>query len=187
MFPIATGRSPAYLEHGLHPEPLDSQQAIEDRVCTKYGLNLYDAATWQIGLALRNEFEVQEVYLRQILFGSTTGRQDDIGGIKDIRGDTKDFKYGPSKILGTALEKVVMPGNASNPTTADGTVKTIPGAYFYRMIAPCYKCEDPLIGKYAESFQVQQDGDARQRPSVGCRRRDRVERLEAHRAPPPYS
>ena len=37
--------------------------------------------------------------------------------------------------------------------TADGSVKTIPGAYFYRMIAPCYKCDDPLIGKYAESFR----------------------------------
>ena len=75
-------RSPKYMTPGLHPVPLDGQEAIEDRVSTQYGLNLYDGGTWEIALALSNEFELQDVYNRQILYGSTTGRQGDIGGLK---------------------------------------------------------------------------------------------------------
>ena len=56
------------------------------------GLNLYDGATWEIGLALQNEFEVPDSYNAEVLFSSTTGRDGTVGGLKDIRGDTKDFK-----------------------------------------------------------------------------------------------
>ena len=70
------------MTRGTHPEPLDGKEAVEDRVCSVFGLNLYDAGTWTIALALQNEFEIQRVYNRQILYGSTTGRQDDIGGLK---------------------------------------------------------------------------------------------------------
>ena len=34
---------------------------------------------------------------------------DDIGGLKDIRGDTGDFHYGAKKVLGSALAKMTMP------------------------------------------------------------------------------
>ena len=105
-------------------------QAIEDRVSTQYGLNLYDGGTWEIALALSNEFELQDVYNRQILYGSTTGRQDDIGGLKDIRGDTADFKYGAGAVAGDSLAKVSLPGIAKNPN--DATETSIPGAFYYR-------------------------------------------------------
>ena len=32
--------------------PLDSEIAIQERTLTRYGLNLYDGATWEIALAL---------------------------------------------------------------------------------------------------------------------------------------
>jgi hypothetical protein len=41
----------------------------------------------------------------------------------------------------------------SNPNEKGGKNHKIQGAFFYRMIAPCYRCEDPLIGKYADSFR----------------------------------
>ena len=146
-------RSEAYMTRGTHPEPLDGKEAIEDRVCSTYGLNLYDAGTWSIGLALQNEFEIQRVYNRQILYSSTTGRMDEVGGIKDIRGDTTDFKYGKGQVIGASLEMVTMPANMSNPMEKGGKNHKIQGAFFYRMIAPCYRCVDPLIGGYAESFR----------------------------------
>jgi hypothetical protein len=99
-------RSEAYLTRGTHPEPLDSMESIEDRVCSAYGLNLYDAGTWSIALGLQNEFEVPEVYNDQILYSSTTGRMDDVGGIKDIRGDTDDFHYGKGMVTGSSLAMV---------------------------------------------------------------------------------
>lgn len=149
-------RSEAYMTRGTHPEPLDGKEAIEDRVCSVFGLNLYDAGTWTIALALQNEFEIQEVYNRQILYSSTTGRMDEVGGIKDIRGDTSDFKYGKGQVVGASLEMVTMPANMSNPMEKGGKNHKIQGAFFYRMIAPCYRCEDPLIGNYAESFRYNQ-------------------------------
>ena len=72
-------RGCADMTRGTHPEPLDGKEAVEDRVCSVYGLNLYDAGTWSIALALQNEFEIQRVYNRQILYSSTTGRMDEIG------------------------------------------------------------------------------------------------------------
>ena len=146
-------RSEAYLTRGTHPEPLDGREAIEDRVCSAYGLNLYDAGTWTIGLGLLNEFEVSNVYQNQILYSSTTGRMDDVGGIKDIRGDTDDFHYGKGQITGSSLSMVTMPGNMSNPNEKGGKNHKIQGAFFYRMIAACYRCTDPLIGAYADSFR----------------------------------
>jgi hypothetical protein len=146
-------RSEAYLTRGTHPEPLDGKEAIEDRVCSAFGLNLYDAGTWTIGLALQSEFEIPRVYENQILYSSTTGRMDDIGGIKDIRGDTDDFHYGKGQVLGSSLAMVTMPGNMSNPNEKGGKNHKIQGAFFYRMIAPCYRCTDPLIGAYADSFR----------------------------------
>jgi len=145
-------RSDVYLQPGLHPSPLDSQESIEDRISSKYGLNLYDAATWEIGLALQHEHEIQDVYHRQVLFQSTTGRSISPGGTKDIRADTKDYHYGPQKILGTEISKVTLPGNSTNPNDDTNKKTQINGAYFFRMVSTCYKCKDPLIGDYAKSF-----------------------------------
>jgi hypothetical protein len=163
--PATYFREELYIRSGLHPHPLDGKDAIQDRINSYYGLNLYDAGTWEIALALRNEWELQQVYENQILYGSTTGRVDNVGGLKDIRADTDDFEYGPDKTIGSSLDKVKMPGNASNPNTKGGEDHTIPGAFFYRMVAPCYMCEDPLIGAYAESYRYNETKDKGKGPS----------------------
>lgn len=149
-------RSRAYME--LHANPLDGQQSIEDRVSTKFGLNLYDAATWEIALGLQNHFEIPAVYNKEVLYGSTTGRAAPLpGGLKNIRANSQDYKYGQSGTPGDSIEKVTMPGGYANPTSQDNTNKKIEGSFFFRMISDCYLCEDPLIGPYAKSFQYKHD------------------------------
>lgn len=118
------------------------------RTCTKYGLNLYDGAVWELALMVDGEFELQGSYERQVLYCSTTGR-DNIG-LKDIRADTPDFRYGVNGISGEALDKVLLPGNCSNPN--DDNSNEMPGAFFFRMVTNTYTMTDPILGNYAQSF-----------------------------------
>lgn len=60
-----------------------------------------------------------------------------------------------------------MPANRSNPNSADNSLKTIPGAYFFRMVSTCYTCKDPLIGSYAKSFQYKKNTSDPNAPSAG--------------------
>ncbi len=148
--PSAFWRSEKYLPPYYHSNPIDGQVAIEDRVCTHFGLNLYDAATWEIALGLQGEFEIPNAYEYQILYASSTGTDNTVGGLADIRSDTNQFLYGRNQIPGSSLQRVTMPGNQTNPK--DGS-KTIPGALFFRMISAYYTTEDPLIGPYSTSFR----------------------------------
>ena len=50
-------------------------------------------------------------------------------GIKDIRGDTSDFKYGKGQVVGSTLEMVTMPANMSNPMEKGGKNHKIQGAF----------------------------------------------------------
>lgn len=142
-------RSNAYLSPGLHPVPLDSQVAIEDRVCTKFGLNLYDGATWEIGLSLQGEVELPRVYERTVLYSCSTGTNQNVGGLADIKADSSMFLYGPKQTPGSALKRMPMIGNYSNPSDQSNTM---PGAFYFRMISQAYITEDPLIGSYARAF-----------------------------------
>eukprot|EP01096_Ripella_sp_DP13-Kostka_P002017 TRINITY_DN1264_c0_g3_i1.p1 TRINITY_DN1264_c0_g3~~TRINITY_DN1264_c0_g3_i1.p1 ORF type:complete len:622 (+),score=232.38 TRINITY_DN1264_c0_g3_i1:100-1866(+) len=143
-------RSEKYLPTHLHSNPIDGQEAIEDRVCTHFGLNLYDAATWEIALGLQGEFEIPNAYENSVLYASSTGTDNTVGGLADIRSDTSQYLYGRSQIPGSSLQRVTMPGNQTNPI--DGS-HTIAGAFFFRMISAYYVTEDPLIGSYARSFR----------------------------------
>jgi len=141
--------SPAYLNYSQHAQPIDGMVAIQDRTCTKFGLNLYDGAVWELALMVDGEFELQESYERQVLYCSTTGR-DNIG-LKDIRADTPDFRYGVNGVSGEALDKVLLPGNCSSPN--DDNSNTMPGAFMFRMVSNTYTLTDPILGNYAESFK----------------------------------
>merc|ERR1711968_396605 len=52
--------------------PLDNQTAVQDRTCTKYGLNLYDAATFTMALTLRGASNVANMYQKNVLYLSST-------------------------------------------------------------------------------------------------------------------
>eukprot|EP01102_Stenamoeba_stenopodia_P001536 TRINITY_DN1133_c0_g1_i2.p1 TRINITY_DN1133_c0_g1~~TRINITY_DN1133_c0_g1_i2.p1 ORF type:complete len:648 (+),score=165.19 TRINITY_DN1133_c0_g1_i2:65-2008(+) len=154
----------AYLDIGAidpfgNPVPLDSQIAIQERTLTRYGLNLYDGATWEIALALSGLGAVAEIYENTVLYTSSTGANPQIGGIIDIRGDTSFYSYGPKGVNGPDLTLVALPGNVSRvPSDGNGnpekqSVKNIPGAYFYRMIGPNYSMNDPYLGYYAWTWQ----------------------------------
>lgn len=94
--------------------PLDSEIAIQERTLTRYGLNLYDGATWEIALALEGVLrvfiyiilnhhdciliifhhsglaDVALIYESNILYPASTGGNANIGGIIDIRSDTEE-------------------------------------------------------------------------------------------------
>lgn len=160
--------SKTYLEAGAFnsngtKEPLDSIIAIQERTLTRFGLNLYDAATWEMALALYNRPDVGEVYERNILYTGGTGAggraNGNPGGLASIRGDLDGFSYGPTKIAASTLKQITYPGNVTHFTqdpsgkpSKDG-VKKGPGAMFYRMIAPKYQMIDPMDGNYANSWK----------------------------------
>jgi len=138
--------------------PLDSEIAIQERTLTRYGLNLYDGATWEIALALEGLGHISTIYEANILYPGSTGSNANIGGIIDIRSDTADFNYGSSGVSGTDLPMITLPGNTSrvvavngNPT--DTTSQTQPGAFFYRMIGPKYFMTDPFTGDYGNAWK----------------------------------
>lgn len=105
---------------------------------------------WELGLAVSGELEIQRMYERQILYTSSTGKDNQPGGLKDLRADSDDFHYGASKTAGNALDKVTLPANETNPSE-DGSHE-MPGALFYRMVSAHYVVPDPLMGSYAEAF-----------------------------------
>ena len=113
----------AFDQNGNHTQ-LDSMIGIQERTLTRFGLNLYDAATWQIALSLWNLYDVAFIYENNILYTSTTGAAGDDngqpGGITDIRADSSDFQYGPSKISGSALKTVTYPGNMTHFPAVNG-------------------------------------------------------------------
>lgn len=138
--------------------PLDSEIAIQERTLTRYGLNLYDGATWQIALALEGLADLAVAYESNILYPSSTGANANIGGIVDIRSDTPDYLYGSSQIAGADLPMITLPGNVTrvlsqggNPTTE--TSQKQAGALFYRMIGPKYFMTDPYTGDYANAWK----------------------------------
>eukprot|EP01013_Petalomonas_cantuscygni_P020775 TRINITY_DN3945_c0_g1_i1.p1 TRINITY_DN3945_c0_g1~~TRINITY_DN3945_c0_g1_i1.p1 ORF type:complete len:686 (-),score=180.94 TRINITY_DN3945_c0_g1_i1:1159-3216(-) len=143
---------------------LDSAIAVQERTLTKYGLNLYDAATWEMALALWNLHDVAWMYERGTLYTSTTGpmgrNKGAPGGVIDIRGDHKDFKYGDMKASGDSLMKLPVVGNQTHfdelddGTPAKEPSKEIAGAFYYRIIAPKYQLIDPMLGNYANEFKV---------------------------------
>jgi hypothetical protein len=142
-------RSKEYLDVAQHPVPLDSQVAIEDRVCTKFGLNLYDGATWEIALSLEGQVEIPRIYERTVLYSCSTGANQNVGGLADIKADTPAFLYGASQIAGNALPRMPMIANYTNPN--DGS-SSMPGAFYFRMVSQTYITDDPLIGSYAHAF-----------------------------------
>jgi len=151
----------AFDENGNSTE-LDSMIAIQERTLSRYGLNLYDAATWEIALSLWYLHDVAFIYESNCLFTGTTGpagnKNGNPGGIVNIRADSDDFMYGPQKTAGSALKQITYPGNVTHfPQQSDGEpgqpVKVGPGAFFYRMIGPKYQMIDPMAGNYDNSWK----------------------------------
>jgi len=156
-----------YLEVGAFdqngkPTQLDSMIAIQERTLTRYGLNLYDAATWQIALTLWNQYDVAFIYESNILYTGTTGpagtKNGNPGGIVNLRADAEDFKYGFDKVPGSTLKEITYPGNVTHfPQQQNGDpgdpTKKGPGSFFYRMIGPKYVMVDPMTGSYDNSWK----------------------------------
>jgi len=149
-------------EDGL-PCELDSMIAAQERALTRYGLNLYDAAVWEIALSLWGRHDVALVYERNILYPSTTGPagrdNGNPGGIVSVRADAADFGYGLDKTPGNTLKEVTYPGNVTHFTQGpDGKpskagVQKGPGALYYRIIGPNYQMIDPLLGHYGGDWK----------------------------------
>jgi hypothetical protein len=136
--------------------------AIQERTLTRFGLNLYDAATWQIAISLWNLYDVAYIYEENILYPGTTGpagtKNGNPGGIVNIRADAEDFKYGFNKVPGSTLKQITYPGNVThfpqqqNGDPGDPTTHG-PGSFFYRMIGPKYTMVDPMTGAYDNSWK----------------------------------
>jgi hypothetical protein len=156
-----------YLEVGAFdqngkPTELDSMIGIQERTLTRFGLNLYDAATWQIALSLWYQYDVAFIYESNILYTGTTGpagsKNGNPGGIVNIRADAEDYKYGFNKVPGSTLKQITYPGNVTHfPQQQNGDpgdpVKKGPGSFFYRMIGPQYTMVDPMTGAYDSSWK----------------------------------
>jgi hypothetical protein len=141
---------------------LDSMIGIQERTLTRFGLNLYDAATWQIALSLWGLYDVAHIYESNILYVSTTGPGDaalgEPSGLQNIRSDSQAYKYGPQKVLGNDLKVMPYPANSTHfPSTSGGTpgtpVKKGPGAMFYRIIGPMYDMPDPMMGSFGAAWK----------------------------------
>eukprot|EP01061_Rhynchopus_euleeides_P001134 TRINITY_DN1080_c0_g1_i1.p2 TRINITY_DN1080_c0_g1~~TRINITY_DN1080_c0_g1_i1.p2 ORF type:complete len:653 (+),score=270.60 TRINITY_DN1080_c0_g1_i1:51-2009(+) len=152
----------AFDENGK-PTDLDSMIATQERALTRYGLNLYDAAVWEIAVALWGRHDVCLVYERNILYPSTTGpagrKNGNPGGIVNLRADSNDYGYGIAKVTGQNLKEVTYPGNVTH-FTQDSTgepsktgVTKGPGAMYYRIIGPNYQMIDPLNGHYGGAWK----------------------------------
>ena len=143
------------------PTELDSMIAIQERTLTRFGLNLYDAAVWQIALSLWWLYDVAYIYEENILYTSTTGhagtKGGNPGGITSIRADTADFQYGPQKIAGNELKTITYPGNVTHfpekAGTAGAPTHKGPGSFYYRMIGPKYTMVDPMNGAYGNAWK----------------------------------
>lgn len=150
----------AFNEFG-QPTELDSMIGIQERTLTRFGLNLYDAATWQIALSLWNLHDVAYVYEENILYPGTTGaggtKDGGPGGIVSIRADNDGFQYGPHRTGGADLKTVTYPGNVTHFPFVNGKVGKPttkgPGSFFYRMIGPYYLMTDPMNGHYGNAWK----------------------------------
>lgn len=144
------------------PTSLDSMIATQERTLTRFGLNLYDAAVWQIALSLWNLHDVAFVYEMNILYTSTTGPGDDKqgapGGLTNIRADADDYQYGANKVNGNALKVITYPGNVTHFPSGDNgkrgaPTKKGPGSFYFRIIGPHYKMVDPMLGNYGNAWK----------------------------------
>ena len=151
----------AFDEYG-RPTELDSIIAIQERTLTRFGLNLYDAATWQMALTLWGLYDVAYIYESNILYTGSTGpagtKNGNPGGIVNIRADATHFKYGAQKVAGSSLKVIPYPGNVTHfPQQKNGDpgdpMKKGPGSAFYRMIGPKYTMVDPMAGAYDNAWK----------------------------------
>lgn len=151
----------AFDEYGRHTQ-LESMIGIQERTLTRFGLNLYDAAVWQIALSLWWLYDVAHIYQNNILYTSTTGpagrKNGAPGGLTNIRADSADFLYGSiHKTAGDALKVITYPGNVSHFPAKQGKPEAPVfkghGSYFYRMIAPKYQMVDPMNGNYGNAWK----------------------------------
>jgi hypothetical protein len=150
----------AFNEYGVHTQ-LDSMIAIQERTLTRFGLNLYDAATWQIALSLWWRHDVAYIYEENILYTGTTGpagtKNGNPGGITSIRADHAEFKYGSNRVAGNTLKKITYPGNVTHFPSKNGQPQKPtmegPGSFFFRMIGPKYTMVDPMNGPYGNAWK----------------------------------
>jgi hypothetical protein len=160
--------SKTYLSVGAFNEfgqstTLNSMIGIQERTLTRFGLNLYDAATWQVALSLWNLADVPTIYEQNILYTGSTGPAGaaggNPGGLTNIRADAETFKYGGiTKTPGNSLKTVTYPGNMTHFNSKQGKpnktpTKTGPGSMFFRMIAPRYQMTDPMNGNYGNAWK----------------------------------
>jgi len=102
----------------LGSQQMDEVDSVLERVLTKYGLNIYDGALWQIALSIAgDEKDVSSIdyYTKHLLSGS-------FGTLRDLRAYGPDFRYGKKKMV---LRRE--------------------NAFFFRIISDEYLQEDPLI------------------------------------------
>eukprot|EP01120_Amphizonella_sp_Union-15-10_P008340 TRINITY_DN2989_c0_g1_i1.p1 TRINITY_DN2989_c0_g1~~TRINITY_DN2989_c0_g1_i1.p1 ORF type:complete len:667 (-),score=152.82 TRINITY_DN2989_c0_g1_i1:49-2049(-) len=142
----------------------DDQIAIQERALTHTGLNLYDGAVWGVALTLVGAHEYVDVYHRGVLYSSSTGANPTVDGLVSIRADKPEYYYGKSQISGPALAEVTLPDNMTQVYNQDPnccgdcceqtSTNRIPGSYFYRMIGPTYRMNDPLGGNYGWTWKA---------------------------------
>jgi len=150
----------AFDEYGRKTE-LDSMIGIQERTLTRFGLNLYDAAVWEIALALWWLYDVTMIYEENILYTGSTGpagRKDgNPGGLTNIRADASVYLYGMQKTEGSALKTITYPGNVTHFPAKQGAPEKPthkgPGSFFFRMIAPYYQMTDPMDGNYGNAWK----------------------------------
>jgi len=142
---------------------LDDLTAVSERSKIHNGLNIYDGAVWSISSSLSGLNGIVDIYYKNTLYASTTGANEFVDGIVDIRSDG-EFYYGPDQIIANSLEKIALPTNMSFVHLRDPRCcgvcceftydKLVPGSYLYRMISPNYREEDPIGGPYTWNMKA---------------------------------
>lgn len=94
----------------------DKTEDIYERILATHGQNIYDAATWQIALAMVGQIDTASTQTTRLLSGKS-------GEIANIRAFSKDFSYGD--------DELPMPEK---------------NAFFFRMISDEFILRDPLTG-----------------------------------------
>jgi len=98
----------------------DDEENSNERILATFGQNIYDAATWQIALAMMGRTDIASQQTSRLLSGRS-------GMLENIRASSQDFAYGD--------DQLPMP-------------KT--NAFFFRMISDEYLLTDPVTGKTVE-------------------------------------
>lgn len=96
--------------------PIDPENTAE-RILATYGQNIYDAACWQLALAVLGQTSVADQQTARLISGKS-------GDIANLRASARDFTYGDG-----------------NQTMTDTD------AFFFRMITDTYQNIDPLTGQ----------------------------------------